>query len=189
MNVRQMAELKGPRVVDAAAIGAILLLSAIGYFAGVSPPLQARNAATAGAASVENTLTSIKSLERSTATLRLEIDATYKDVAATGVTLASPAELNAVIGWLTELSAKHKLDLASIEPTAAMVGGRTLRTPIRMNGRGSVWACARFLHEVHKSRPDAEVVGLSLTTVPGAGDTDGSFSFEIAWHSRPTAGK
>jgi Tfp pilus assembly protein PilO len=148
--------------IDGAGVVAIIVLSAIFYFAALNPMMQKRDAAEAQrlllAAQAEKATDAAAALHAAQDRLLL----VQKQIAESPQKLEPVRALNNRLAGITAAATARQLDIADIRPGAAAVGLHYTTVPIAISGSGSFADCVRYLHDLHRKFGDTAVIGVRL---------------------------
>jgi hypothetical protein len=167
--------------IDLAAGGVALAISALVYFAGVAPSIQAVQAAADERVELTRRKADADSLEKSlrNTTTKLE-DLERAD--AGSARSASGTALDR-IGRISAIAAEAGVSLTDLSPKQEQPGARFNRIPITISGQGQAPAFGPFLKRLHAEFPDTQVASMSISSTPEAREAPASFSAELVWYT------
>jgi hypothetical protein len=177
--------------IDGAGVTAILVVSAIFYFAALRPMLDQREQAAAQQRQLA--MQAQKASDAATAlhTAQDRLELVQKQIAENPQKLEPLRALNNRLAGITAAATARQLDIADIRPGSALNGAHYTTVPIAISGSGSFANCVRYLHDLHEKFGDTAVTGVRLTG--GAQDQASTtaapltFRFELRWYAAATA--
>ncbi|MBI1367841.1 MAG: type 4a pilus biogenesis protein PilO [Planctomycetes bacterium] len=175
--------------IDAAALGACLLLTGAVYFVGLKPMLDRETER----ASQQERLIDLHSQSAQLATHLNDSRATLtrmrKKIEDSAIQLQSTAHLNKRLADVTALATECGLQVNEIQPGSITRGERYETVPINLAGTGYYSACANFLHRLQAAFPDTGVSAFEMTGKPADPKQPAGFTFNLIWYAAPTSGK
>jgi Tfp pilus assembly protein PilO len=168
--------------VDAIGLLALAGLTALFYFAGLQPMLERQK--NVAAQQQELLLKQIQAadaaLSLQSATARLATQ--RKLIADNPLKLQSISDLNNRLARITALATAGGLDIANLQPQAAIDGTQYATVPMELTGTGGFIDCVRYLHDLHEQLPDTTCTAVRLS---GSADTPATahFTFQLDWHA------
>ncbi len=170
--------------LDAAAVGACLLMTALLYFGGLEPLMAARDRTASRQKDLEAQREHASALAVSVSRARTQLHAVQEAIRQNPLKLQPSRLVNNRIAELTELANAHELEIEHIEPSPSRNAGRYEVVPLRVAGVGAFPKCVVFLHRLRQGFPDTGVAGFRLSGNPTAPGT-GRFELELQWFAAP----
>ena len=167
--------------IDVAGAGAAVGLTALVYFAGVSPALQAVQAATNQRLQLAEREAEVDRLETSllTSTIKLQ-DAAKAERGSPRVGAGTALER---IGRISVLAADSGVSVTDLSPKAEQPGTRFNRVPMTIAGVGTAPSFISLLNRMHVEFPDTQVVSLTITAIPENRELPAGLSAEFVWYT------
>lgn len=173
--------------IDAAGVGAAVLLTVVFYWAGVEPLARRRAEDASGLAALADAefkagdaRSRLRAAESSLAQVR-------RAIAESPLKLWRTDHLNTRVAELNRLATTVGLQLDEIKPGAPVAETWFTRVPVRIAGNGPYRACLLFLHHLHEAFPDTGLSGAELRGDPSGDDTPALFTFDLEWYAAPGA--
>ncbi len=165
MNAKSMTSLlPTPQTIaiDAAALGAIALVSAAVYFMSVRPyndAIEERRQVELAVADAETALARvIADADRTRVSLRTALD----ELSRQRITLDPITQANTRVAAIANLASDRGVALSRIQPKDIKTGARFIALPIRLEGHGQWAGITGFIDAMHERFPDIAVIGLEL---------------------------
>jgi hypothetical protein len=165
--------------IDAAGAAALVGLTAAVYFCGVSPAMQAVEAAEQQRSAMLTRREECLRQERKLTETQRKLDELQSNEPRS---LRSCSALDR-ISRISELAAESGVSITDVSPRPEVVGTRFNRVPVNLAGVGSAKAFQSLLHALHKEFPDTQVASLTITGTPENRLAPASFSAELVWYT------
>jgi Tfp pilus assembly protein PilO len=105
------------------------------------------------------------------------------EVAASGLSLRPPSQVNDVLARVASVSANCGVRLDDVRVGSLARGERYATLPVHAVGRGAYRDCVRFLRQLNRDCPDVAVAALGLAG-PGAGAAGPvGIDLDLRWHA------
>ncbi len=186
MAAPTMSKWGGLLWIDAAGIGACVLVSLIGYMTLVHPLLQKRAAAAGMQREMETRQQKASELEAAVAAAKERLTAARQQLAAGAVQLEPATHINRRIAGVTEFFSGCELHVDDVQTGRVSGGLQYDLVPITILGRGGHRQCVQLLHGLCSKYPDMSVMRLELSGNPAESAGSGKFRFELFWHAAPS---
>jgi Tfp pilus assembly protein PilO len=172
--------------IDAAGIGACVLVSLIGYAALLHPLVQEQAAAAQLQREMETREQKAKELESAVAAARERLTAARQQLAAGAIQLEPATHVNKRIAGVTEFFAGCELYVDDVRTGRVSSGSQYDLVPITILGRGGHRQCVQLLHGLCSKYPDMSVMRLELSGNPAESVDSGKFRLELFWYAAPS---
>jgi len=177
--------------IDGGGIVAIIVLSAIFYFAALDPVMQRREAAEAQQRMLVAQAQKAADAAIALHTAQDRLAEVQQAIAQSPQKLEPLRALNNRLAGITAAATARQLDIADIRPGAATAGAHYTTVPIAISGSGSFANCVRYLHDLHRSFGDTAVIGVRLMSngqdAPATSATL-TFHLDLRWYAAGAAG-
>jgi Tfp pilus assembly protein PilO len=174
------------RSVDAAGIGALLLITALAYFAGVEPAIRRAGELRAAFNSITDRAKEAQEAEGA------RLDAERKS-AALGVALKSSvkllpiASMNERLAALADTAKSNNITVSQLTPGTPTVLAKYMSVPVKISGNCTYPELTRLLRQLHEIMPDTAVENLAITVDPNRTDATSAYSIDLVWYAAPAA--
>lgn len=173
------------RWIDAAGVGACVLISAIGYAALVGPFLQRQTAAADLSCEQVTRQKKLAELEASITGTQERLALAQKQLADSAIQLDSATHINKRIAGVTEFFSECALHVDDVR-TGSVSGGKQYDlVPITILGRGTYPQCVKLLHGLCAKYPDMSIMHIEMTGTPSEKAETEKFRFELFWYAAP----
>lgn len=169
--------------LHAAALGALALITGLGYLMGVRPLLAARVEAWELDRTVGETQTTVNDLRSEFMATKGELAAARQTLDSNNLSLVGSSLLNSQLAKLGIAAEEAGVVLTETAPGQPEQGSLLIRTPIKLSGRGHYPDLARFLRELNSALKDTVVVGFSLSGRADAPTEPATFSVDLLWYA------
>lgn len=176
----------GRRTVDAAGAVMCLALTGLLYAVGVHPMLEQRRERQALEQEVIAQRHELGSVTSTLMDVRRQYLSVQRAVADNALRLESLGALNRRVAELTQMAREAGLDVEGVRPGRANESEHYRTVPVQVNGRGSFFAIARFLSELHREMPDVGIWSLQLDHAAIGADSEPMFTVQLIWYAAPT---
>ncbi len=172
--------------VDAAGVGAFLLVSLIGYMTLVNPVLQKRSAAAGLQREMATRQKKAAELESAVAAAQERLATARQQLAAGAVQLESATHINRRIAGVTEFFSNCALHVDDVQTGRVSGGPQYDLVPITILGRGGHPQWVKLLQGLCAKYPDMSVMRIELSGNPVESTDSGKFRLELFWYAAPS---
>ena len=169
--------------VDAAGLGACLVISIASYALGVAPLIQ-RSAEIRDSIQERQREEQTKAdLARSHNQLKQRLGQVQKELAEAAIQLQPMSRLNEYLAQLTNLATQNGLSLHEIKPGQPVSLKHYRSIPIHLSGTGTYQDSVLFLNSLNKKFPDIRVFTLNLNVLTHPGKPQAKVNMGLIWHT------
>jgi len=158
-----------------------VILSAVGYFAGLRPLLVRQDQLAAVEVRLDSRHRDVRQRADSVANLADSLARTKRALAESPVQLQPARDINAQIARLAKLASECGMKIDEIQPAQPSSGPRFQTVPIHFVGRGDFRTCVQLMHRVREAFPDTAVASFKLTGNPRNPDADAQLILNLLW--------
>jgi Tfp pilus assembly protein PilO len=177
------------RKIDAAAMAYCLMISAVAYFAVIAPSTNRREEQARQQSEIAELRAQLDQTAKFQKQLSAQLITRQAELERTAVQLEPASSVNHRLSSLTQIASGVGIALDAIEPGTQNNASDFSRVPIRLSGKGSYAASARFLSQLKQRFPDTAVGSMRLTSDPAAPDVSPSVWFDLVWYAAPEGSK
>jgi len=171
--------------IDAAGLGACLVVSIAAYLFGVVPLMRQSAAAHDLAQQLEHQKQTASDTLKSHHTLKQRLEHAQEALNEAPFRLRPISHLNQYLAQITNLATKSGLTLHEIQPGQPASLRYYRAIPIRLSGTGTYRVCALFLHQLNKKFPDTRVSSMKLLAASHPTNPEAQITVDLAWHAAP----
>lgn len=169
--------------LHAGAVGALALLTGIGYLMGVRPLLAARVEAWEIDRTLVEKQSAVSDLRADLASTKNDLAGIRRSLESGDIKLVGSSLLNSQLAKLGIAAEEAGVVLSETAPGQPEEGSLLVRIPIRISGRGHYPDLARYLRSVNDSLKDTVVVGFNLSGRAETPNEPATFSVDLLWYA------
>lgn len=170
--------------IDASAVGACIVATALVYLLGFMPLLSQREAINAQRDDLEQQQEKTERLQGTARVLRAKLATAQAQLSTSHLQLQSVRQLNQRLSELADFSQKAGLDMQDVRPGTLIRAARYSQMPIHVSGNGTYPNCTAFFHDLHQRFGDMAIATFDLRN-GNAPNAPATFSFDIVWFVEP----
>ncbi|GJQ30589.1 MAG: hypothetical protein HBSAPP03_24730 [Phycisphaerae bacterium] len=169
--------------VDFAAGAILVILAILAHAVGFEPIRRARADSVALHAQLADRTRELTEKESALVAGRAARDALRARLAE-ATPLETAASLNQRMAAIPDVGAGSGVRVREVVPKPIIPGKPLIRVPITIGGDGPSARFGLFLHDLHESFPDMEVVSLNVSGRPESPHEPVRFSLDLMWYTR-----
>lgn len=169
--------------LHAGALGALALITGLGYVVGVRPLLIARVEAWELDHSLNEKRSVLDELRAELATTKSDLAAVRSTLNAGDINLVGSSLLNSQLAKLGIIAESAGVAVSEAAPGAPEEGPLLVRIPIRISGKSHYPDFAAFLRALDKDLKDTVVVGFNLGGRADTPSEPATFSVDLLWYA------
>jgi hypothetical protein len=179
------AEAMSAGTLDMIFVAGIILLTAIAYFAGVSPLLERHAQSHRRHDELIGMREELQKAQLTQADVQQQLGFVLRSMSGTPLHLQPAVMLNNRLAALNETAIEAGAGLDDVLPGKNIEGPRFDATAIHLGGRGSFPA---FTNLLHRLREDSGDFGITLFDISDVQDPNGTakFNVELLWYTEPS---
>lgn len=169
--------------LHAGSLGALALITGLGYMVGVRPLLAARVEAWELDHSLTEKRSALDDLRAELATTKNDLAVVRRALDAGDINLVGSSLLNSQLAKLGIAAETAGVAVSEAAPGAPEEGSLLVRIPIRISGKGHYPDFAAFLRALDKDLKDTVVVGFNLGGRADMPNEPATFSVDLLWYA------
>ncbi len=173
--------------IDAAGLGAAVLLTSAAAFASLRPLLDQRDQTRATQQSLHDERERADRLRADRKALDARIALFQSDLAADNWKPQPVSQLNERLSRLTESAVSSGLTVGQLTPGAPAAQPKFTAVPIRLSARGTYKACHAFLSALNDQFRDTATLAVRLSAQTQSTQREVDFQAELRWYAAPPA--
>lgn len=175
--------------IDAAGLSVCLGVTALAYFLAIAPSADRREEQIRQQAEIAELRAKLDQTSKFQRQLSSQLLTRQNELQRTAIQLEPASTVNQRLSSLTQLASGVGITLDAVEPGTQNDSSDFARVPIRLSGKGSYAASARFLSQLKERFPDTAVGSMRLTSDPTDTNVAPSVWFDLVWYAAPEGNK
>lgn len=169
--------------LHAAALGALSLITGLGYVVGVRPLLAARVEAWEMDRALSEKRSALDDVRAELAATKSDLAASRRALDSGDINLVGSSLLNSQLAKLGIAAESAGVALSDAAPGSPEEGSLLVRIPIRISGKGHYPDFAAFLRALDTDLKDTVVVGFNLGGRADMPNEPATFSVDLLWYA------
>ncbi len=171
--------------IDIAGAAICLSVTAIAYFTAIAPSATRREQQISQQTEIADLRAKLDQTSKFQRQLSAQLTARQGDLQKTAIQLAPASSVNQRVSSLTTLAAGVAITLDSVEPGTQYDASDFSKVPIKLSGKGSYAASAKFLSQLKERFPDTAVGSMRLASNPAEPASVPTVWFDLVWYAAP----
>lgn len=182
-----MSNTTSPKLIhiDFAGVAFCLAVTAVAYFAAIAPSATRREEQVQQQADIADLRAKLDQTSKFQKQLSAQLAARQGDLVKSAIQLDPSSSVNQRVSSLTTLASGVGITLDAVEPGTQNDSSDFSRVPIKLSGKGTYAASARFLAQLKERFPDTAVGSMRLTANPAEPSSVPTVWFDLVWYAAP----